>query len=176
MRTFSPRPVFFSFLCNLYLCWRENRWQDADGNGERTGGETFSQSSDAMSTLAPTPHLLQQLSHHLLINLPPSLCAVFPVNQCADKHNPSNLPYTFWPFCNLSPSPSSYHLFPQFPTSMRKHINTQTGYTTGLTRYLQPPQAQCGALPTERDALRERLVVPTEGSSDEQQPGKTENG
>lgn len=46
--------LFLSFQCNLYLCWRGNRWQNANRNEEWTGRETLPQSNDAMSTLTPT--------------------------------------------------------------------------------------------------------------------------
>lgn len=41
------------------------------------------------------------------------------------KDKNPNHPYTFWPFCNLSPSLLFHHLFSQLPTSMPNHSNTQ---------------------------------------------------
>lgn len=81
-------PLFFppSFaICISVGVETDDRTPMETGNEQ---GEKLFHSPVMPCQLSLPPRALQQLSNHLLINLPPSLCAVFPVNQHADKHKP----------------------------------------------------------------------------------------
>lgn len=140
-------PSLFSLLCNLYLCWCGNRWQNANRKREWIGREALSQSNDAMSTLSPSSTHKKQL----LIYLPYChLCPQTPKPACTHTHT-HIFQFISFPFLEL-------HI------SMHSHTPTHTHPYTIHTVYYT---AQTCQVDPDACCLRQTLLFSQLGGEEE---------